>query len=66
MGLCHLLVMDARLFPAEKLYRKGDHVPSSEDIWDVGSHVLMGQKAISAMMRGTGLGVDRECSAGTY
>lgn len=64
MGLGHLLVMDAGPVPIEQRYRKGDHIPRSKDIWDVGLHALMGQKAISAMIRG--LGVDQGYSAGTY
>lgn len=56
MGLCHLLVVDAGPGPVEQLYREGDHIPRSKDIWDVGLHVLMGQEAISAVMRGKGWG----------
>lgn len=66
VGLGHLLVMDAGPVPVEQRYRKGDHIPRSEDVWDVGLHALMGQKAISAMMRGMGLGVDQGYSAGTH
>lgn len=54
VDLSHLLVMDAALFPIEQRYREGDHIPSSKDVWDVGLHVLMGQKAVSVMVRGEG------------
>lgn len=54
MGLGHLLVVDAGPVPVEQRYWEGDHVPSSKDIWDVGLHVLVGQRAISAVMRGKG------------
>lgn len=43
VGLGHLLVMDAGPVPVEQRYRKGDHIPRSKDIWDVGLHVLTGQ-----------------------
>lgn len=54
MDLSHLLVMDAAPFPIEQRYREGDHIPSSKDIRDVGLHVLKGQKAIGAVVRGEG------------
>ena len=66
MGLGHLLVMDAGPLPVEQRHRKGDHVPRSEDFWDVGLHVLMGQRAIRAMMRGMELGAGQGRSAGAY
>lgn len=46
MGLCHLLVMDAGVVPIEQRYGKGDNIPPSKDVWDVGSHVLMGQNSL--------------------
>lgn len=57
MGLCHLLVVDAGPVPVKQRHRECHHVPRSKDIGDVGLHVLMGQKAISALRRGKGWGV---------
>lgn len=57
MGLCHLLVVDAGPVPVEQSHWECHHIPRSKDIWDVGLHVLVGQKAISAVRRGKGWGV---------
>lgn len=57
MGLSHLLVADAGAVPIEQRHREGDNIPRGKNIRDVGLHVLMGQKAISAVMRGEGWGV---------
>lgn len=46
MGLSHLLVVDAGAVPIEQSYREGDHVPRSEDVGDVGLHVLMGKRQL--------------------
>lgn len=66
MGLSHLLVTDAGPVPIKQCYRKGDHIPRSKDIWDVGLHVLKAQKAISTMVRGKGLSLEQGFSADTY
>lgn len=66
MDLSHLLMMDAAPFPIEQRYREGDHIPSSKNVWDVGLHVLKGQKAVGAMVRAEGWGVDQERAAGAH
>lgn len=57
VGLSHLLVVDAGPVPIQQGHWEGDHVPRSEDLGDVGLHVLIGQKAISAVRGGEGWGV---------
>lgn len=64
MGLSHLLVVDAGPGPIQQCHWEGHHVPRSEDLGDVGLHVLIGQKAISAVMGG--MGSELGCSADTH
>lgn len=66
VGLGHLLVMDAGVVPIEQCYGKGNHISRSKDVWDVGLHALMGQKAMNATVKGKGFRMSRGCSAGTH
>lgn len=43
MGFSHLLVVDAGPVPIQQCHWEGHHVPRSEDLGDVGLHVLIGQ-----------------------